>query len=140
MTRDKPGLASAWRKFELRAYRLAEGSPLAGLTVADADADADAEARVPEYRLFIHRLRRGDRILKAESRMTLEAGDVIALSGPRQVIVELIGHRAEEVEDKELLDVPVTSADVLLMNPKLAGTNLADASRRIGRVAYTCDR
>jgi putative transport protein len=45
MTRAKPDLASAWRKFELRAYRLAEGSPLAGLTVAAA------EARVPEHRL-----------------------------------------------------------------------------------------
>jgi len=123
MTRDKPGLASAWRKFELRAYRLVEGSPLAGLTVADA------EARVPEHRLFIHRLRRGERILKAEPRMMLEAGDVIALSGPRQIIVELVGPRGEEVEDKELLDVPVTTADVLLMNPKLAGTNLGDASR-----------
>jgi len=123
MTRDKPGLASAWRKFELRAYRLVEGSPLAGLTVADA------EARVPEHRLFIHRLRRGERILKAEPRTMLEAGDVIALSGPRQVIVELVGPRGEEVEDKELLDVPVTAADVLLMNSKLAGTNLGDASR-----------
>jgi putative transport protein len=123
MTRDKPGLASAWRKFELRAYRLVQGSPLAGLTVTEA------EARVPEHRLFIHRLRRGERILKAEPRTTLEAGDVIALSGPRQIIVELIGSRAEEVEDKELLDVPVTSADVLLMNPKLAGTNLGHASR-----------
>jgi putative transport protein len=61
--------------------------------------------------------------------MTLEVGDVIALSGPRQIIVERIGPRAEEVDDKELLDVPVTSADVLLMNPKLAGTNLGDASR-----------
>jgi putative transport protein len=123
MTRDKPGLASAWRKFELRAYRLAEGSPLAGLTVAVA------EARVPEHRLFIHRLRRGERVLEAEPGMTLEAGDVIALSGPRQIIVELVGPRAEEVEDRELLDVPVMSADVLLMNPKLAGMNLAEASR-----------
>ena len=123
MTRAKPGLASAWRKFELRAYRLAEGSPLAGLTVAAA------EARVPEHRLFIHRLRRGERILEAGPGMMLEAGDVIAISGPRQIIVELIGPRAEEVEDKELLDVPVTTADVLLINPKLAGTNLGDASK-----------
>jgi len=123
MTRDKPGLASAWRKFELRAYRLAEGSPLAGLTVVVA------EARVPEHRLFIHRLRRGERVLEAEPGMTLEAGDVIAISGPRQVIVELVGPRGEEVEDRELLDVPVMSADVLLMNPKLAGMNLGDASR-----------
>jgi putative transport protein len=123
MTRAKPGLASAWRKFELRAYRLVEGSPLAGLTVGAA------EARVPEHRLFIHRLRRGERILEAEPGMRLEAGDLIALSGPRQIIVEMVGPRGEEVEDKELLDIPVTLADILLMNPKLAGTNLGDASR-----------
>src|SRR4051794_11131332 len=36
MSRAKPGLASGWRKFELRAYRLADSSPLAGLTVAAA--------------------------------------------------------------------------------------------------------
>ena len=122
VTRAKTGLASAWRKFELRAYRLAEVSPLAGLTVAAA------EARVPDHRLFINRLRRGDRVLEAEPGTTLEAGDVIALSGPREFIVEQIGPAAEEVEDKELLDVPVTSADVLLMNSKLAGTKLGDAS------------
>jgi putative transport protein len=75
MARAKPDLASAWRKFELRAYRLAEDSPLAGLTVAAA------EARVPEHRLFIHRLRRGERILEAEPEMTLKVGDMIALSG-----------------------------------------------------------
>jgi putative transport protein len=123
VTRAKPGLASAWRKFELRAYRLAEDSPLTGLTAAAA------EARVPDQRLFIHRLRRGERVLEAEPGTTLEAGDVIALSGPREFIVERMGPSAEEVEDKELLDVPVTSADVLLMNSKLAGTNLGDASR-----------
>jgi putative transport protein len=122
ITRAKPGLASGWRKFELRAYRLVEGSPLAGLTVAAA------EARAAEYRLFIQRLRRADRILEAEPGTTLAAGDVLALSGPRQVIVELIGPRAEEIEDKELLDVPLMTADVLLMNPKLAGIDLGDAS------------
>jgi putative transport protein len=123
MTRGKPGLASAWRKFEVRAYRLHEGAPLVGSTVAAA------EARAADRRLFILRLRRGERILDVEPSMTLEAGDVIALSGPRQTIVELIGPRAEELEDKELLDIPVTTGDVLLMNRKLAGTKLVDASR-----------
>jgi putative transport protein len=61
--------------------------------------------------------------------MTLAAGDVLALSAPRQIIVEWIGPRAEEVEDRELLDVPLLSADVFLMNPKLAGMTLEDASR-----------
>jgi putative transport protein len=122
MTRTRPGLASAWRKFELRAYRLDGQSPLIGLTVEAA------EARIPEHRLFIHRLRRGDRVLEAASVTGLAAGDIIAVSGPRQIIVELIGPRAEEAEDKELLDIPLISADVFLINRKLAGLTLEDAS------------
>ena len=39
-------------------------------------------------------------------------------------MVELVGPRADEVEDKELLDIPVSMADVLLINPKLAGISL----------------
>jgi putative transport protein len=122
MSRAKPGLASAWRKFELRAYRLPEGAPSVGSTVAAAEAGA------AEHRLFIHRLRREGRIVEAEPGLVLQAGDVIAVSGPRQVIIELVGARAEEVEDKELLDVPVTTAQVMLTNPKIAGRSLADAS------------
>jgi putative transport protein len=122
MTRDK-GLASAWRKFELRAYRLPEGAPLVGETVAAA------EARAAEHRLFIHRIRRGNRIAEAEPGLVLQVGDVIAISGPRQVIVDLVGSRGEEIEDKELLDVPVSLAEVMLTNPKIAGLSLADAAK-----------
>jgi putative transport protein len=122
MTRSRPGLASAWRKFEMRAYRLEGQSPLVRLTTAAA------EARVTEHRLFIHRIRRGERILEAQPGTVLEAGDVIALSAPRQVIVEWIGPRAEEVEDRELLDIPLISADVFLINPRLAGMTLLQAS------------
>jgi putative transport protein len=124
MTRSKPGLASAWRKFEMRAYRLEAQSALVGLTVAEA------EARLPEHRLFMHRIRRGERIIEAEPTTPLAAGDIIALSAPRQVIVEWIGTRAEEVEDSELLDIALISADVLLMSPKLAGKTLEQASQQ----------
>jgi putative transport protein len=122
MTRARPGLASAWRKFELRAYRLHEQSPLVGLTVAAA------EGRIPEHRLFIHRLRRGERVLEAVPGMSLVAGDILAISGPRQIIVELIGSRAGEVEDRDLLDIPLIVADVFLINRSLAGATLEDAS------------
>jgi putative transport protein len=60
----------------------------------------------------------------------LEAGDVIALSGPRSIIVKLVGSRAEEIEDQKLLDFPITAADVLLINARLAGMNIADASEQ----------
>jgi putative transport protein len=120
MTAAKPDLASAWRKFELRAYRVAEGTRLAGMSVT----------LVPEHRLFIHRIRRGQDIIDAAPNMTLEAGDLVALSGPRQTIVELISPLAHEREVREPLDIPVTSADVLLVNPKLAGCSLNDVSKK----------
>ena len=122
MKRAKPGLASAWRKFELRAYQIAENSPLVGTTVAGA------ETRVPEHRLFIQRLRRRAQVLAPTPEMILQAGDVVAISGPREVMVEMIGHRAEEVEDRELLDLPILAADIFLMSAKLEGRTLSDLS------------
>ena len=123
ITAGKPELASAWRKFELRAYRLANGSRLAGASVAIA------ETLEPDHRLFIHRVRRGRQVFDATPDLALEAGDVVALSGPRQTVIELVGPRAEEVDDRELLDIPVNSIDVLLTGPKLEGTSLGDASK-----------
>jgi putative transport protein len=124
ITRAKPGLASAWRKFELRAYRLDADSAIVGLTVAAA------EARIPDQRVFIHRIRRGERILEAKPGMILAAGDIVALSAPREIIVELIGSRAAEVEDHDLLDIPLISAEVLLINRELAGMTLQQASEQ----------
>ena len=120
MDRATPDLASAWRKFELRVFRLPDASPVIGASVADA------EARFSDDRLFIHRIRRESNILEADSGTVLHAGDLVALSGPRQIIVELIGRPAEEVEDKQLLDVPIAGLDVLLINRSLAGRTLGD--------------
>ena len=38
--------------------------------------------------------------------------------------MEVLGPRAEEVEDRELLDIPVSIADVLLTRPDLAGRSI----------------
>jgi putative transport protein len=122
MKRQRPGLASAWRKFEVRAYELADNSPLIGKSVAEA------ESRIPHHRLFIQRFRRGERVFEPSSEMRLAAGDIVAISGPREVMVELIGTRAAEVEDKALLDLPIMAIEILLMSSKLGGRTLADIS------------
>ena len=101
---------------------------------------AAAEARIPDHRLFIHRIRRGERLLEADPGTVLAAGDLVALSAPRQIIVEWIGPRAEEVEDRELLDIPLISVEVMLINPKLAGMTLEAASRESWARASICVR
>ncbi|MGE0715789.1 MAG: aspartate-alanine antiporter [Alphaproteobacteria bacterium] len=117
----RAGGVSAWRRFELRAFRVADGSPIVGRTVAEAEAGA------ARHRLFIARLRRGDSVIEPQPGERIAAGDVIAISGPREVLIELVGARGEEIEDSVLLDIPITSADVLLRNTALAGRRLEEA-------------
>jgi putative transport protein len=129
--RTKPGVVSAWRAFELRAYRVPADSPVIGLTLRDA------ESRAPDHRLFIQRVRRRAEVLTPQPDLRLEAGDILAISGRREVLVQLIGARAEEVEDRELLDIPVTAAEVLLTERKLVGQRIADlAASDWGRSVY----
>ena len=124
MTRGKGGLASAWRKFELRAYRLPRGSPSGW---SDRCRRGGWRGRAPA----VHpQASPGGTDRRGGAGLVLQAGDVIAISGPRQVIVDLVGSRAEEMEDKELLDVPVTAAEVMLTNPKIAGRTLGEASEQ----------
>lgn len=124
ITRQKAGVASAWHKFEMRAYRVAEGAPIANMTVADAQA-CRAEAR-----FFSHRLRRGGEVLEATPDFVVQPGDIVAVSAPRGAIIEVPETRAEEVEDQELLDFPVAVPDIIVISDDPAGVSLADAAQQ----------
>ena len=119
----------------MRAYPPPRGiRQLVGLT------SAEAETRVPEHRLFIHRVRRAGQHRRGAAR------NVAARRRHRRLVGTTPGHggpdrhQAEETDDKELLDVAVTIADVLVMNRKLGDRTLADPRPRIGRAAFICAR
>lgn len=117
------GVSSAWHRFELRAYRIAAHAPIVGLSVKAA------EEKFPEHRLFVQRLRRGGEIMESTPQLVIETGDVVAVSGRRETLVDVLEQRADEVEDPELLDVPVSIADVLVTRPDLAGRSIEDVSK-----------
>ena len=118
--RTRSGVVSAWRKFELRGYRVAEGAKVAGKRV-----DA-TETLVQEARLFVMRLRRDGEILEATPDTVLRAGDVIAVAGRRETLVEVLGASGAEVEDRELLDVPTASYDVYVTVRDVLDRTLAE--------------
>src|SRR5512145_31343 len=69
-----PGVLSAYRNIEVRAYRIDASSGLTGRPVREL---------FPGLRIFVERIRRGERILDADADSVLEAGDVVSISGPR---------------------------------------------------------
>jgi putative transport protein len=135
------GPGTAWRRWEVRAFRVRPGGRAAGLTVGEAEARArqiqvtptvgslavQAQA-VPSYvRLFILRIRRANgAIEEATEDAVLGEGDVVAVAGAREVLVNVLGANAEEVEDRELLAMPVEGIDVLVTNRTIDGKTLVD--------------
>ena len=114
------GPGTGWTRCALRAYKVQPGGKAAGLRVAEA------EGLVPGARLFILRLRRGGEILDATADTVLKEGDVVAVAGEREVLVGVLGAAAVEIEDRELLAVPVEGVDVLVTNKEVDGKTLAE--------------
>jgi putative transport protein len=112
-----PGSFSAYREIELRAYRVDIGSPLIG---------SEARQLFPGTRVFIERVRRGDRMIDAFGDTVISPGDVIAVSGPRQILLGEIEAYAPEVHDAELLNLPATVVDVFVTSRALSGRTLRE--------------
>lgn len=117
------GAGTAWHQFELRAYRVREGGQVVGKTVAEV------EGMLPEHRVFLQRIRRAGTVMDATSDTVLQEADVLAVAGRRDVLVGLIGPAAEEVDDRELLAVPIEGLDVYVTAKEADGKTLAELAR-----------
>ena len=132
------GPGSAWRRWELRAFKIPAVSRIIGLRAIEA------EALVPNQRVFIQRLRRNGIIEEANADTVLQEGDVVAVAGSREVLLSVIYERAKllavsggrpmpvstepvvEADDPELLNVPVEGIDVYVTSKEVDGKTLAE--------------
>jgi putative transport protein len=122
----EPGTQSAYREWDLRAYRLGLG-PFADEGVAALEKSF-APARV-----FVDSIRRGVEIFEALPETVLRAGDVIAVAARREVILGSGTSLGTEVEDRELLEFPIAAVDVVLTNRRMSELKLADLAEEHGR-------
>ena len=123
-TKEMGGAGSAWHRWVVRAFRVQPGGKAVGLRAADA------EAMVPDARVFVLRLRRSGVIEEATVDTVLREGDVVAVAGARDVLVKMIGEGAKEVDDPELLNVPVEGVDVYVTSKEIDGKTLAELAQR----------
>jgi putative transport protein len=142
-TKELGGPNSAWRRWEVRAFRVQPGGRAVGLSVIQAEALARQipvtgtvgnlqviETIVAPVRLFILRVRRSNGTIEEATEDTvLREGDVVAVAGSRDALVSLLGAHAAEVEDPELLAVPVGALDVYVSNKAVDGKTLAELAQ-----------
>ena len=127
-----PGARSSCAPMRSSAARRWVGRRVAALELAAAGE-----------RLFVERIRSRGRIFPGDTRLTLRAGDVVAISARRTTLVEALdqsGSGLREIDDKELLDLPGELVDVVVTNAAIDGRTLADLARggaRARRVPQT---
>jgi len=107
--RVAPNVTSAYQQFVFRAHRVDAAEYV-------SKRAADLEVIRPEGRMFVERLRRGDRILTVEPDTRIERGDIVSLHGRRELLLEYGPRMGAEIDDRELLDYPVQVAQVIVTN------------------------
>lgn len=116
------GIQSAWNQFIIRAFKLNNPKIVVGKTVLETEALAGDE------RLFIENIRRDGKIIEFNDHTVLKIGDIIAVSGLHETLVE-ITHQSEEVADKELLQIPMLSVDIMVTSKDAANKTLLELSQ-----------
>ena len=112
-----PGVFSAFLTFDVRAYRVASDR-LLNRTVAEL------EAMPREFRIFISRIRRNGTILQPEPTTLIQKDDVVAVMTRSEILMARGTEIGPEVNDRELLDFPVETLDVVVTSKTIAGKPL----------------
>jgi putative transport protein len=111
---------TGYRPFSIRAYKL-ENSQWSGKSIQDF------RNQYPEYRVI--NVRRGQDLLGCDPSLKVQSGDVVALAGTRSDITANLGIIGPEVDDRQVLNVPLAQAEVLVTNKDAAGRTLGSFSR-----------
>ena len=115
--------------FAFRAYRMER---LAGMTVGEI------EARYASGRLAVQRLRRGGQMLDISAELAVAQNDEIVVSGRRGALSAFERDAGSEIDDPELLAIPLKTAVVVVTNKNAHGKTLATlaADHNLARGVY----
>ena len=122
---DEEGIESAFEDWRLRAFKITN-EKWSGLSISDI------ETSVPNFRIFIHRLRRDGKIIESNPGTILKSGDIIAVMARYRVFFKKFSDIGPEVMDQELLDYPIAYRDVIITNKKLSGKTLKEIGVKYG--------
>ena len=123
---DEEGIESAFEDWGLRAFQITN-EKWAGHTVGDI------ELSVPNFRIFIHRIRREGKIIETNSNTILKYSDIISVTARYRVFFKKFHDIGPEVMDQELLDYPIAYRDLIITNKKVAGKSLKELGIKYGQ-------
>jgi len=117
-----PGMMSPNSIFDVRTYRVTNPA-LVHKTVAQLES-------LPEkFRVSILRIRHGGDIVEVTPDSVVHEDDVIAILARKEAHLQGAQDVGPEIDDKELIDVPIEALDVMVTNRSVAGKSLPELAR-----------
>jgi putative transport protein len=113
------------REWDVRAYRLPASA--AGRTAAAIEAGFAPE------RVFLLRVRREGAIVDVGPELVVREGDAGVFAARRRVLLADPARFGSEIEDRELVEFPMTARDVVITRREAADRTLADVAGEYGR-------
>ncbi len=110
---------AAWRLFEIRTYLVGAASAVAGRPVREV------ERMLEGARLYVNRIRRDGRIEKPNVDFVIAAGDMVAVAGRHELLIEHAEKFGAEIADPELAPGAADMVDVVVTQRKFDGRTVA---------------
>ena len=115
----EPGVQSAFQRFTVRAYRVANDR-MVNRTVEEL------EARTADLRVFICRIRHDGQIVEPTPTTVIHKDDVVAVITRTELLASRGTEIGPEVDDRILLDFPQEFVDVVVTNRAVVGKTLRE--------------
>ena len=123
---QEAGISTDFAQFAARAFRVSGSGGNGRRTVAELERGGGG--------LFsVERVRHGAAVVDAEPETTVSEGDVVAVVGRREAVVQAGASIGDEVPDMELLQFPLQTTDVVVTNKRWAGRTLRELGTEYGR-------
>jgi putative transport protein len=111
-----PAVFDSYAAVDVEAFR-ATREPFPGRTVAFLEETIG-------QRIYVQGIRRGRRLITPAADEMIEAGDIVVLSGRREVLMQLRDRIGEEVVDRDAMDIPFETVPVIVTKKEAVGKEL----------------
>jgi putative transport protein len=120
----EPGVISAYRELVVRAYKVSHECRFVEKPVAEVE-----NAFTPS-RVFVERIRTNGHVADAEPTSVIHEGQVLAIAGRREPMMQMDKSFGPEVDDRQLLDFPAEMVDVVVTKKDITGHTLKELADR----------
>ncbi|NQT30522.1 MAG: aspartate-alanine antiporter [Candidatus Saganbacteria bacterium] len=125
---DSPELFSWYKRVGLRAYKVTNANCV-------GKTPSQIEAMFPA-RIALEKIKHGDQVFDAQPNSVIQSGDIVALVGHRQALIEADKIVGPEVDDKAVANIVGEIMNICVLKKDVVGKTLGQLAAKYGQGCF----